>query len=249
MLRNERQNLIYSILTREGSAKACELAAELYTSESSIRRDLVKMESAGIVKRSCGRAYPVGTTNGVVPFSSRSYSAADEKRAIAKKAITLIKEGDVIFLDQSSTSYFLAVELMSFGHVTVLTNNIEILSLLSHTDKTVYCSGGSVSPKNKNCLIGNGASASFSSLYADLAFFSANAISNEGVITDCTEEEIFVRRAMLASAKRRVFLCDSSKVNRVSVWRQCTLSDIDIAVTDGCAFDKFKSSFTNLKVL
>ena len=57
MFKSERQNLIYGILTRDGSATASQLAAELYTSESSIRRDLTDMEAAGLIKRGWGKAF------------------------------------------------------------------------------------------------------------------------------------------------------------------------------------------------
>ena len=249
MFKNERQHQIYKILSERTFASVCELGELLYTSESSIRRDLAQMENEGLVKREWGGACAVGGAESVLPFRARSYRAVDEKRAIAQKAITLIKEGDVVFLDQSSTSYFLALSLMNYSNLTVVSNNIEILILLSHTNITVHSTGGVISRKNRNCLIGNNAQRTFTEIYADHAFFSANALSADGVITDCTEEEIFVRCAMLNNAAQKIFLCDGSKIDKLSVYKQCSIAEVDIAISDNDGLLKYKDMFPSLTVL
>ena len=214
MPRTERQQQIYEQLNEQGYTTVKKLSRLLYTSESSIRRDLAAMERLGLVRRSYGGAELSAGRNPVIPFDTRSYEHAAQKRRIAEKAVALIREGDVIFLDQSSTCYFLAQALTRFKSLTVVSNNLEILSLLSHTSLTVIASGGVVSKVNNNCLLGGGAQRCFEEIYADWMFFSANALSLEGVVTDCTAEEVELRRMMMKNAAKTVFLCDSTKLGR-----------------------------------
>lgn len=248
MPKNERQRQIYEILSNQGFATVKELSRQLYTSESSIRRDLAAMERMRIIRRSYGGAELSAAPNPVIPFDTRSYDNAAQKRQIAEKAVALIKEGEILFLDQSSTCYFLAQALTKFKSLTVVSNNLEILSLLSHTSLTVIASGGVVSKVNNNCLLGGGARRCFEEVYADWMFFSANALSADGVIADCTAEEVELRRAMMKNAAKKVFLCDGSKIGRRAPYRQCDLSEVDLAISEGQALDGFQKTFPHLKI-
>lgn len=247
MVKNERQERIQEILSNRNFVTVQELSEKLFISESSIRRDLMEMEKKRIVKRSYGGARLIRTKTNVVDFGARSYDYMEAKQAIAAKAAKLIPEGSVVFLDQSSTCYFLAVELMNYTNLTVVSNNLEILSLLSHTGLTVYASGGVISPNNHNCLIGGSAERTFREVYADFMFFSAKAVSEAGVITDCTREEIFVRKAMMEHANQKIFLCDSSKKGTTAPFIQCSLGDVDGIICENDDFSNLAAHYPKLK--
>lgn len=68
--------------------------------------------------------------------------------------------------------------------------------------------------------------------HADIAFFSAQSISANGEIYDCFEEENFIRKAMIKNAKKKVFLCDSTKFDRTSPFYLCSLGDIDYMISN-----------------
>ena len=246
MQKNDRKELIVEFLNKNGFASVSELSKNFYASESSIRRDLTDLENSGFIKRSWGGAKALISPNNITTFSSRSYTAYKEKTAIAKKAATLIKSGDIIFLDQSSTAYFLAIELLNYANLTIITNNLEILSVLSKSDHTVISTGGTLSKKNRNCLIGPATVKSYESIYADYAFFSVHSLSDNGIASDCTQEETFVRDAMIANAKKKILLCDSTKIGTASSFRQCALTDIDMLICDIDVREKFKAIAPNL---
>jgi DeoR/GlpR family transcriptional regulator of sugar metabolism len=67
---------------------------------------------------------------------------------------------------------------------------------------------------------------------ADLFFFSSQGITEEGEITDVSEEETSLRRVMLSRAKRSIFLCDSSKIGIRRVFTLCTRHDVDRIICD-----------------
>ena len=66
----------------------------------------------------------------------------------------------------------------------------------------------------------------------DILFFSSQSLSEEGIISDSTEEENYIRKLMMKSARKKIFLCDSGKFNQVSTYKLCTLQDVDAVVFD-----------------
>jgi DeoR/GlpR family transcriptional regulator of sugar metabolism len=249
MLKSERENEIIQILTKRGFVSVRELAEALYASESSIRRDLARLERGGVIKRSHGGAERITSHTNIMPFGRRSYDSVEEKMSIAKIASGIIKEGDVIFLDQSSTAYFLASAISPMKNLTVITNNLEIITLLSKTEIILYSTGGAVFKKNPTCLVGGMTESVFSNFVADIAFFSTGAVGENGRILDLSEEEVFTRKAMLKNAKKKIFLCNSEKIGKSAPYVQCTLGDIDFVISENDSFEKFKRDFPMLKVL
>lgn len=233
MLNRERELQILDILKQHGSfVKVNTLCEQLFASDSSVRRDLKKLEKRGLIRRNYGGAEIINNYSSVETFERRTHQNTLEKKLIAQKAVSLINNRDIIFLDQSSTAFYLALELVDKSNITVVTNNVEILSALSYSSLTVISSGGTLCPTNRNCLLGNNAIKTFEEIYANKVFFSAKGLSEDGVITDCSIEEIALRKAMLKNAKQKIFLCDSSKYGVVSGFIQCDYKDVDYIISD-----------------
>lgn len=250
MLKGERQQQILAILKEaDGFVSVGRLCETLYASESSIRRDLCRMEQQGLVKRTYGGAEAVTNPSGIPAFDYRYGQNAAAKKEIAEKAVSIIKDGSVIFLDQSSTAFCLAAVLPNKSSLTVITNNIEIMCLLSKSNITVIASGGQLCRANRTCLVGADAQQIFEETHADLAFFSCKALSPEGVIYDYSREEVTTRNSILKNAQKTVFLCDSGKFSRSAPYKQCTLSDIDYLISEGDMATPFGEKFKNLTVL
>lgn len=232
MYQNEREMEIQKILAREQYMTVRQLSQLLYTSESSIRRDLSALEKRGVVKRSYGGVELAKTNIQVPPFRARLHDRVREKKIIAEKAVSLVHDGDIVFLDQSSSAMFVARALMGRAKVTVVTNNIEILSLLSQTDLEVISSGGALCRNNRNCLLGQDAHRIFDEVQANFLFFSTKALSDDGIIYDCSREEVCIRNTMLEHAEQRVFLCTGEKMGKKSGYRQCAANEIEYIITD-----------------
>ena len=250
MHNREREQEILNILeASNGFVSTKQLCGMLFTSESSIRRDLKVLEKQNLVKRSYGGVSPITNFSNIVTFNKRTKQNAEAKKQIAKKAVSLINEGQIIFLDQSSTAFFLANEIINRKDLTVVTNNIEIMMLLSNSDIRLVCSGGFLSEENRNCLIGGDAQKTFENIFADIAFFSTKAISEDGVITDCSREEVVVRNAMMKSARENVFLCDSSKYSILAPYKQCDISDVDYIISEQDKAQRFAKNKMNTILL
>ena len=250
MLKTEREHEIINILKgKKGFVTVKELCERLFASESSIRRDLTALANKGMIKKTYGGAEIVTNFSNVVDFSKRTHHNITAKKIIAKKAVKLIDDRSIIFLDQSSTAFYLANELLERNSVTVITNNIEILSLLSNSGIRVVASGGYLSSENRNCLIGSDAQSIFENTYADMVFFSAKSLSDEGIISDCTRDEVVLRNSMIKNSAKKIFLCDSEKFGTMSAYKQCRLCDVDYLISEDESAKKFSICSKSLKIL
>lgn len=250
MYQNEREVEILKILSHQDYVTVRQLSQWLYASESSIRRDLTALEKRGIVKRSYGGVELVKNSFQVAPFSTRAHYNIPAKKLIAKKAVQLVHDGDIVFLDQSSSAFFVAAELLRKSGVTVVTNNIEIINLLSQSEMEVVSCGGHLSRTNRNCLVGDDAHHIFQEIRANILFFSSKALSPEGVIYDCYREEVCVRNTMLENTEQKAFLCASEKYGHYAGYRQCSLEDVDLLITEREDPEFFRGlDLKNLKLL
>lgn len=223
---NERHEKILEILRTQRFASVRTLAESLYTSPSSIRRDLTQMQNAGLVRRNYGGVMLCDTEHTAPPVSVRLETNKQNKKKIARRAATLLRDHITVFLDGSTTAAYLAEYLAAHEGITVFTNNLQTASDLIARSVDTYCIGGH-SVHGSHIVAGSYAEDMVDNLHADLFFFSSFALSDEGVISDCTAEENSLRRRMLRHADTRVFLCDSSKFHRTAAHRLCTLDEVD----------------------
>ena len=149
MLKSERQEMILEILQECKYITTQELAGKTFSSYSSVRRDLEELEDAGLINRSYGKVELANRNSLLVSYPIRINKNSEQKNIIAKKAASLIKEGDTIFIDPSSSCSFFAKELFHMKGITVITNNVEVLSFMSQSSIEVICSGGLQTSPNR----------------------------------------------------------------------------------------------------
>ena len=231
-MKTVQEKNVLEILETQQYASVDELATALCVSTSTIRRTLEILQQKGLVTRTHG-GVKINSDNNFSPsFTFRIHQNTFEKKKIALSAIKLIKNGDIIFLDGSTSAFYIAEYLKEFENIRVITNGIDTLSLLSKNKILAYSTGGQVSSENPSVLVGRYAEDMICNFHADIAFFSAQAMDNNGEIYDCFEDEIFLRRAMIKNAKTKVFLCDNTKVGKSSPYHLCSLKDVDYVASN-----------------
>ena len=116
-MNRERERLILEIMLKEKQVAVKELSRKLYASEPSVRRDLASLEKQGLIRRIHGGAMlnENGSGETKIPFLIRELEESNEKLMIAEKAAAFVNDGDVIFLDASSTSFNMIPFLSSKG--------------------------------------------------------------------------------------------------------------------------------------
>lgn len=231
MLQYERQQSIIDYLTQTHTAKISELAKHLYTSEASIRRDILVLESAGIVTRVYGGVVLSQYRNEVLPAELRVSENAEMKSIIAQRAAELIQDGDTIIFDNSSTVMGICKHIRKRKNLKIFTNNLSICRELRDTDIIVYSTGGEYY-KKRDAFLGPRAETFLRSVNADSVFFSCKGLSDSGVLTDASEAEISMRRVMMEQARNSYFLCDSSKLGALHTFKLCDASDVTQIICD-----------------
>lgn len=231
MIRYERQQEILKILNEEKTATIKSLAKRIFASESSVRRDLATLEKSGFVNIVYGGVVLSKYKNEDPPIEFRQKKNAREKENIAKSASKLIFDGATIIMDSSSTVARMCKYMKNFKNLKIITNNVNLFSAFEDCDYKLYCTGGRYSQTNK-VLVGSEATDFLRSVNADLLFFSAQAVSADGKITDSSEEETAVRRVMLKQANKKIFLCDYSKIGKKKLFCVCDKNDVDKIICD-----------------
>ena len=231
MLKKERQDTILTTLNTDHFCSVAQLSRQLFVAPITIRRDLAEMEAKGLVKRCHGGASIPDYPNREVPFILRDKENTSAKAQIGQKAAMLIHHGDTVFLDASSTASHIADYIDAEQELTIITNSIRVLEKLKGKGIRCYLTGGMLL-ENANALVGRIAEDTVSSLFADICFFSSQGITEDGVITDFSEDETRLRRCMITNAKRSVFLYDHSKLGQRFLFKVCNVDSLDRVITD-----------------
>lgn len=225
MLQTERYNRIMVILKERKNITVKELCSLLYASPATIRRDLDILERRGLLKRSYGGAAINETFPTQVPLSVRSSSNQSEKRKIAAKAVDLIRPGDTIFMDASSTTYFMVPYLRNIQDLTVITNNPNISLTLAEYKIRNFCTGGEML-NDSVALCGNHAEQFVRGIRANWVFFSSRGFDGE-VITDSSKSERDIKNAMIECSQKKVYLCDKHKEGKTYPYVISTVQNVD----------------------
>lgn len=202
-------------------------------SEMTLRRDLEALEQDGRIIRVHGGAKSLKSLSGLVEdvFSKRSAINIERKQIIAKKAAVLIGASSSIYLDSGSTIMALAEQIPDVG-LLITTNGLNIASeLLRLEHATVNLLGGEVS-RGSISLSGPQALESIERLNIDLAFIAATAFSIDAGFTCGSVHDRALKSRVLAKAKRRVILMDSTKVGKTMPHTFAWCKDIDTLVSD-----------------
>jgi len=231
MIRYERHEKILDILEKKQTASIKELSALVFASEASVRRDIAALEEMGYLRRTYGGVVLSKHKNSVVPLELRDADNAPAKEQVARRAAELVFDGATVLMDASSTVRRMLKYIDPRFEIKIITNNHRIFDEPSSATFTLYCTGGAYRRENHD-FIGPAAEDYLRRVHADLAFFSSQGISQDGEITDVSEEETSFRRVMLARADRRIFLCDSSKIGVKKMFSLCNKDDIDEIICD-----------------
>ncbi len=242
-MKDNQEREILEIMQEMQYATVEQLANKLYLSPSSVRRKLNDLQTKGLIIRTHGGA-KITDESGLFPsFTFRTHQNSFEKKKIALQAVKFIKDGDVVFLDGSTSAFYVAEYLGAYKNVKVITNGIDTLSLLSKTGVNAYSTGGRIEDENRSVLVGQIAINTVNDYHADVVFFSAQSTDSKGQIYDCFEEENYLRQAMIKSSSKKIFLCDGTKFEKTSPYKLCAIKDIDYILSEKDISDFFEDGY------
>jgi DeoR/GlpR family transcriptional regulator of sugar metabolism len=226
-----RQRLIVAELGMTPAVRTSDLARRLGVSAETVRRDIEELTHRGLVSRTYGGA--AGRQLGLQPkFQDRDTLAVEERDAIARAGLALVKPGDVLMIDSGSTTARFAHALAQVAErITVITNCFAVANALVQQNnvRVVFCPGDFSS--RERGVYGSETCAFLQRFYADIAFIGASGLTIEGP-TDVETQACWIKRTMLERAERGVLLLDAAKFNRRHLELVCPLDALSDIVTD-----------------
>ncbi len=244
----DRQKSLLDYLRANHSASVADLSRKFFVSETTIRRDLTKLERSGYLTKTYGGAVLAEGHNSILALEARQDIEKSEKSDIARQAVSLIRNGDIIFLDSSSTSLALVNYLNKFTNLTVITHGLKIASgLTAYPHIKVYFAGGLITPRLYSCS-GVLTCNMIKVMHADKAFLSPRAIDNSFHAHCANEEEAFVRRTMMEHSDQTILLCSSKKFNSHAPFYLCSLAEISTLVCERNLDNKWTDYFSEKEI-
>jgi DeoR/GlpR family transcriptional regulator of sugar metabolism len=253
MLAHERAERIVERLRERGTVSAQELVRMLRVSAPTIRRDLDRLESEGVLHRVHGGAFLTGASTGIdaieAPFAEVVAEYAAEKDAVAAEAAGLVQSGQVVLLDIGTTTMRIARHL-SGRSLTVITASLAVLDVLRHDETCeLVLLGGSVR-RNYQSLVGPLTEDALASVTVDIAFLSCTGVRPDGSVVDDISQEATLKRAIVRSANRVALAAPAAKFPGSGSLRIGRLDDLDDLITtsgaDAVTLDRARQAGVNV---
>jgi DeoR family fructose operon transcriptional repressor len=235
--------MIMRTLRSAGRVDVAEVAAVLGVTSETVRKDLIRLENDGLLRRVHGGAVPIESMSFEPRVTART-EFAEAKLRIATAALAHLPDRGSVLLDAGSTTSRLADLLPSDRPLTVFTNTLPIaMMLLGRPNLTVHTLGGRLRGPT-SAEVGPWADRVLRELNVDVAFLGTNGISLERGLTTPDPAEAATKELMLSAARRRILLADHSKVGLVSLCKHGDLRDIDLLISDSELPDDQRAALT-----
>jgi DeoR family transcriptional regulator, fructose operon transcriptional repressor len=244
----KRKQKILEIIQSDGTVSIAELAKTFNTSDITIRRDLTKLESMGLVQRVHGAVIGVSNNRMELSFSQKCSLNFDDKTRIAQKASELVSISDSIMLDAGSTTLQVAKHIKNKMGIQVVTNSIYVLLELAESSGIEVSLTGGALRKISRSLVGPLAVNSVNNIRVDKVFLGATGVSLEQGVTSPDMIEAQTKSAMIHAAKTVILLVDHSKFGKSTLGKFCELKDVNILITDTKAPPEIIKSIIDLGI-
>jgi DeoR/GlpR family transcriptional regulator of sugar metabolism len=215
VLAETRRREITEALRSNGAVTVAEVEARFGVSPMTARRDLDELERRGLVRRTHGGAVLPTTSAHEDSFARRMKVETEAKRRLAEEAVAMLAPRETVFLDSSTTSYFVARKMIESGlAATVLTNSLPVMELIFNEggpDVELIGIGGTLRRLTRS-FVGPFAVRTVQGHFADRLFLSVKGLTETGTMTDADSLEAEVKRAMIPQAGESTLLVDHTKL-------------------------------------
>ena len=240
MLKAERTDKVFEIIKEKKYTTVAELVKRLCYSPATIRRDLTYLERLGLIVKSYGG---VSINQMAKPVIIREHENTVDKIKLCKSASQFINDGDTVFIDGTTTTYFLNEYLLKKKNITVVTTNLKLAMFLGENNVKCFVTGGQV--HDTIFLSGALSSELIKKMRIDVAFFSCGRVSGSGEV--CVGEKFWdFMNVAINKSKKNVLLCDAQKIKEKFSMVFCDLGVFDVVITDGefseHVYKKFKNT-------
>lgn len=238
MYQKDRLEDILAILKKQGYVTVKYLTEQLHYSTATINRDLNLLQNQKMVHRSYGGVELVNNTSASMVF--RYHKMRTVKSQLAKKAAEFIKNGDVIFIDGTTTTQHIAPYITDRKDLTVITNNMALVPYLSKYGIKMICLGGPVA-EVPYILSGIETVDNAARYHADKVFFSGGSLLLDGGITS---GYVPLLKTMIRNSSHSYLLMDHKKIrSELRGVTHLNIGDVDTLISDYVFDDEMRAAF------
>ena len=245
MLTEERQSKILDELKAKKVVKVRELIEELNVSESTIRRDLQELEAEGWLVRVHGGAKQVFKLEPELTMKEKSSKNVHKKQEIVQLAASLVKKGDMLYIDAGTTTLEL-LPLIKDKSVTIVTNSVHHAFVATDLGMETIMIGGKVRQNTKASVSQLGGE-QLTRYFFDKAFMGANGVHPIYGLTTADPEEAMMKRTAIHQAQQVYFLVDDSKFDKLN-FSQIESIDTGVILTNQLT-DKQRSQYQGVATI
>jgi len=230
MLKIDRQAFILHQVNLHNKVLCADLSRQIKVSDDTIRRDIQQLADAGKIIKVHGGALSPSFHNTYT--SSDDVYAYNQKKVIAQKAISLIKDGMFVLTTGGTTIIEMARALPPELHATFISGSIPALAeYIVHPNIEVIAIGDKIS-KDSKITVGLEAMMKIKQLQVDLCILGVSAINLETGVSDNDWEVVQIKKAMIESSKNLVCLTISEKINSRQPFQICESKRINTLITE-----------------
>ncbi|MBC3863967.1 DeoR family transcriptional regulator [Undibacterium jejuense] len=243
---NLRQQEMLANVQREGFASVEQLAAQYRVTQQTIRRDINLLADMNLLRRFHGG---VGLTSSAenMAYNTRQTLLSEEKRRIAALVARHIPDQATLFINLGTTTEEIARALCHHRNLRVITNNMNVASIMSnYQDIEVIVTGGVVRPRDGG-LTGEAAVDVINQFQVDFGIIGISGIEMDGTLREFDYREVRVSEAIIKHSRTVFLAADHSKFDRPALVKLGHLSQIDVLFTDKDVPEQMHATFDKIK--
>lgn len=228
---SSRQKEIVALAGARDRVEVDDLAERFDVTPQTIRRDLNELCDRGLLARVHGGARAANSVSNI-GYAERRGAFTDQKRRIGRAAAALIPGGSSLILNIGTTTEQVARALYDHRDLVVITNNLNVVTILSGSPEKELILAGGVVRQSDGGVVGDATADFMRRFRVDLAVIGASALDEGGAVLDFDMREVAVAQSIIETARKSMLVFDHSKFERRASVRICEIAALDYVVTD-----------------
>ena len=229
---NPRQINLLNTVRARGTVTVDQLAEMLGVTLQTVRRDVQRLADEGLLTRFHGGVRVPSSTTENIGYPQRASLNAEGKERIARAVAEQVPNDCSLILNIGTTTEAIAQQLLRHTGLRVITNNLNVASILSgNTACEVIVAGGSVRARDR-AIVGEATIDFIRQFKVDIALIGVSSIETDGSLRDFDLREVKVAQTIIAQGREVWLAADTSKFNRPAMIELGTLAQIDRLFTD-----------------
>jgi DeoR family transcriptional regulator, glycerol-3-phosphate regulon repressor len=226
-----RHEKILELVQRRGFVTIESLSQAFNVTPQTIRRDMNTLCEEGSINRYHGGAGVSSSTENVA-YTQRKVLCLREKQQIAAMVAEKIPNNSSLFINIGTTTEEIAKALCAHQRLKVITNNLNVASILSGNENfEVIVAGGLVRHRDGG-IIGPLTIDFIHQFRVDFGIIGISGIDADGTLLDFDYREVRVSRAIIDNSRRVFLATDHTKFGRNAMVRLGSIDEIDALFTD-----------------